>query len=366
MTDKLQEIKLRRLTNQYLIQKADKLTVLRDLCGVQAQFFSNAVHSLRIRCRDFDEDTVGVDTVKNWTLRGTVHVFAKDDLPLFLHCRNGADYRSEIWPGYCVRETNGTQSTWVGPPDDDTKRWMLTPDRQAFLARTVLDAVAATPKTRDELKELCFKAGMTATEAEVFFHPWGGGIRDLCKRGFMNHIVSEKKAYAPAPWFSPIPEDLARLTIARRYFTHIAPASIRDAAHFLGTTQTEVKAWMDELPLTSTTAEGKTYYWIENGKTYTDKTIPPCILLAGFDQLMLGYHSEQNPFLPTEHRRAIFNTAGIVNPAILLHGRVVGKWQKKKSRLTFSLFESVSEADRALVTDEAQRLWQDIHTVEWN
>ena len=51
----IEEIKIRQLTNQYLIQKSDKETVVRDLCGVQAQFLSNAIHSLKIRCYDFDE-----------------------------------------------------------------------------------------------------------------------------------------------------------------------------------------------------------------------------------------------------------------------------------------------------------------------
>ncbi len=205
MNDLLQEIKLRQLTNQYLIKKADRLTVLRDLCGVQAQFYANAVHALRIRCDDFDERTVGQGAVKNWTLRGTVHVFAEEDLPLFMHCRNGADYRSETWPGYCLCEKNGVQSTWVGAPDDETKTWMLTPDRQAFFARLVLNAVASAPKTRDELKEICFGEGMTETESDAFFHPWGGGIRDLCDRGFLNYIVSEKKPTPPLPGFPPSP-----------------------------------------------------------------------------------------------------------------------------------------------------------------
>lgn len=34
----LEELKIRQLTNQYLLAPADKLTVMRDLCGVQAQF----------------------------------------------------------------------------------------------------------------------------------------------------------------------------------------------------------------------------------------------------------------------------------------------------------------------------------------
>ena len=51
----LEEIKIRQLTNQHLITPSDKMTVVRDLCGIQAQFMVNALHSLKIRCKDYEE-----------------------------------------------------------------------------------------------------------------------------------------------------------------------------------------------------------------------------------------------------------------------------------------------------------------------
>jgi len=151
--DRIQELKIRQLTNQYLVQPADKKTVIRDLCGVQAQFLVNAMHSLKIRCNDFDENTVADGLVKNWTVRGTVHVFAESDLPLFIRCNNGEAYRKNEWG--------------------------------------------------------------------------------------------------------------------------------------------EVKNWLNQLPVESIDCEGKTYYYIPNGKSY-DKEIPACIFLAGFDQLMLGYQKKES------------------------------------------------------------------------
>ena len=66
--DRIQELKIHQLTNQHLIQPADKMTVIRDLCGVQAQFMVNAMHSLKIRCNDFKENTAADGLVKNWTV----------------------------------------------------------------------------------------------------------------------------------------------------------------------------------------------------------------------------------------------------------------------------------------------------------
>ncbi len=61
----VEELKIRQLTNQNFITPTDKMTVIHDLCGVQAQFMVNAMHYLKIRCSDYDEDTVKNGLVKN-------------------------------------------------------------------------------------------------------------------------------------------------------------------------------------------------------------------------------------------------------------------------------------------------------------
>ena len=75
----LEEIKLRRLAGQHLLVPADTQTVVKDLCGVQAQFLGHALHGLSIRCTEVNADGL----VKSWTNRGTMHLFSVDDLPLF-------------------------------------------------------------------------------------------------------------------------------------------------------------------------------------------------------------------------------------------------------------------------------------------
>ena len=77
-----EEIRCRRLAGQHLLAPAPARTVVRDLCGVQAQFLQSALHALRIR----SGGACGPEgLVKSWTIRGTLHVFALEDLPVFLH-----------------------------------------------------------------------------------------------------------------------------------------------------------------------------------------------------------------------------------------------------------------------------------------
>ena len=93
--------------------------------------------------------------------------------------------------------------------------------------------------------------------------------------------------------------------------------------------------------------------------------IPKCLFLAGFDQLMLGYEKKESLFLAPENIRGIFNLAGIVMPALLLDGNVVGRYKKKDRKLTITLFENLNKKDRDAVLEKAGTLWDDIAKIEW-
>ena len=113
----LDEIKLRRLTGQHLLAPADTQTVVKDLCGVQAQFLSHARHGLSIRC-----DKVSTDgLIKSWTNRGTMHLFSVDDLPLFLH---------------------EGRTHFLRPVDTLESDAFISADRKSYFTDLIIDAVS--------------------------------------------------------------------------------------------------------------------------------------------------------------------------------------------------------------------------------
>ena len=63
-----------------------------------------------------------------------------------------------------------------------------------------------------------------------------------------------------------------------------------------------------QMSVQSAVCEGRAYYWL--GEADLASNLPEARLLAGFDPLMLGYRKEDNPFLPPEHLRGIFNLVG--------------------------------------------------------
>ena len=331
----LDEMKIRRLAGQHLLVHADTQTVVKDLCGLQAQFLGLALHGLSIRTDNVNTDGL----VKSWTNRGTMHLFSIDDLPLFLH---------------------EGRTHFLRPVDTLESDAYISADRKAYFADLIVDAVAQGTDERDALKVVCEQAGMTESESQSLFDPWGGLIRALCETRRLCHKVQEKKAFQLCPEFEPLEEETARLELARRYFTHFGPATIKDAAYFFGTTQTQVKAWLQKLPVSETKLDNKAYFYIDNG--VPSGGLPECLFLAGFDQLMLGYEKTESLFLPKEHMRDIFNLAGIVRPALLIDGNVAGWWNMKNRKLTLTMFGNY-DADR--IIESANRHWTDIKKIEF-
>jgi hypothetical protein len=346
-TNELKQIQLYR---QHLTNKTDKISVARDLNGLQCQFMVNAFHSLKIRCREaITTGNFGDGLVKSWTIRGTVHVFAEEDLSLFKHKGENSDYLSDCWNGYVHHIT---------------RDWTLTPERQKYFADFIVKKVAEGVCSREDLKQACLDNGMTKSEHDSMFDQWGGGLRELCERGFLCYKVQEKKEFSICPPFQPMETSKAILEQARRYFTNFAPATIKDTAYYFGWTQTLAKDIMSKLTLEQIKINIKTYFYSGDiEKNYPD--IPRCILLAGFDQLMLGYNKKESIYLPQEYLRGIFNLAGIVMPAILLDGNVAGRWRNKNSKMIFELFKDANNSEKKSMIYVMEQYFSDIKKVEF-
>ncbi len=346
----IQDLKQVQLFRQHITNRSDKISVLRDLNGVQCQFMVNAFHALKIRClEDITTDNYGSDIVKNWSVRGTVHIFAKEDLPVFLHSGTGDKYLDSEWRGYVHHLS---------------RDWTLTPERQKYYAQFIVKKVSDGVITREDLKAACLDEGMKKIELDSMFDQWGGGMRELCGRGFLNYKVQEKKAYEICPPFTPMDENEAIIEQARRYFEHYAPSTIRDAAYYFGWTQTQTKQIMQKLPLLNIEINGKQFFYLNELKPdYPD--IPKCVFLAGFDQLMLGYQKQDSIYLSKDYIRGIFNLAGIVMPPIMLNGNIVGRWRKKNKKITFEMFTDIRSVNKKLIQNEAERLYSDINRIDW-
>ena len=332
--------KARILAGQHLTMQAGCREVCRDLIGIQAQLASAAAHALRIRTAAQPlEGGFG----KSWTLRGTMHLFALEDLPLLLHKGRKRALR---------------------PVDEMVEDEYITLERKQLFASAILEAVGKGVENRDALRAYCAERGMTDREAQSVFNSWGGTIRCLAEEGKLCYRPCQEKAFQLCPPFEPMETGEAELEMARRYFTNYGPATLKDAAYFFGCAQKRARAWLDALPVKAECIEGRECFWIDNGQTRWPD-IPDCLLLAGFDQLMLGYEKRESPFLPEEYLRGVFSLAGMVSPAILLHGSVAGRWKKTGGRVELTAFRTLGSAGQKKVLDAVEHMFDDVRSVVW-
>lgn len=329
--DKQQRIR-QILYRQHLTAPADPKTVLQDLNGVQAQFLGNARHGLQIRCSvPLPEDSWGDGLVKSWSVRGTMHLFAEEDLPLFLH---------------------KDRSHFLRPVDRMKADKFIPLERKRYFAAFLVKCIGGGIEEREALKAACMAEGLTEEEAKSVFDPWGGTIRYLCESGQIAYKVQQKKAYRLCPAFAPMEREEALLEMAGRYFRHFGPATVKDAAYYFGFSQSAVKELMKKLPLREQVIDGVPCYELEDGQDdFPD--IPDCIFLSGFDQLMLGYDKRQSPFLRPVFVSGIFSRAGIVMPGVLFRGEVAGRWKMDGGKLLITLFAPLPASNREIIADAA-------------
>ena len=291
-----------RMANHGLTCPMPGRKVVRNLCGIQSQFAGQARHALMIRASD-GLDALD-DCVRTWTMRGTMHMILKEDVPLYLYTG---------------------RKRMLRPCDTMEGDETMSAARKEELAEIIADAVRKGEGERENLRMLCREKGMTAEEENDAFDGWGGLLRAMAEAGRIAYTVETGKRFTALPEQEAMDGERAKEEILRRYFGGYNPATVRDAAYFTGWGMREVRAVMDRLELKSVKCGNETYYATEIADA---ADIPACVFLAGFDPMMLGYEKKTSLHLPEEYLRGIFGKAGIVAPAVLLNGRVAGKWRR--------------------------------------
>ena len=81
---------------------------------------------------------------------------------------------------------------------------------------------------------------------------------------------------------------------------------------------------------------------------------------------MLGYEKRANPFLPEDALRSVFTLSGIVRPAILLDGKIVGIWKRRGKAVELTGLLPLQPLQRSRIEHEADRLWNgSFHKLVW-
>ncbi len=309
------------LKGLYLLNKADTRTVASDLMGLQAQFANYPKVSLQIRASDYRADDPCRGLVKIWSHRGTMHLVPEDELGLHL----------------AALDT-------VGPFQEGY--WGMTKADAEYWAPFLLDQIGQGNHTRDGLKAACLRAGMGEALQQRVFYGWGGLIREMVTRGQIVCGTGTQKEYFIPKSVEWMDRDQARRVFLHRYFAHYGPATVSDCRYFFGNwKKKDMDPLLKELLPTLNCMEigSKRYYSAREPVTEGD--MPPCVLVPGFDQLVLGYR-DRDRMIDARFLRELTNMAGIVFPSVLIRGRIRARWKLAGKQVIVTSF------DRRLKKDE--------------
>lgn len=294
-----EEILRRRLHGLYLSRQCDDLEGLaHELMGLHCWFHRNVVFSALIRGADITGWKTSL--TKTW-VHHALHGVAYEDLPdlLTVHPRN--------------------------EPLSDFEREVL---------RYMEDGVYS----RAEFRRL-FADRHDAEFIARAFSPWGGVFVGLAQRGlvaFRDMTSRDFDLISAEPTRS---KDEVLPELLRRYFSVYGPATLADAAWFLGLWKDDAKK-LYTLPLDDLNRfehNKRIYYYFDRTDSMAD--IPEVTLLSGFDPFIVSY-IDRSAVMPPEYKSRVVMKSGICLPTFAVNGRIAGIWNIKKNEPTLEFFDS--------------------------
>lgn len=85
-----------------------------------------------------------------------------------------------------------------------------------------------------------------------------------------------------------------------------------------------------------------TYYY--SNKLEHDFKFPDCILVPGFDSLILGYR-DRSRMMDEKNYRKVTNVSGIICPTIIVRKKIRAGWKYSNNLVEITPFEKLSASD---------------------
>jgi hypothetical protein len=339
--------------------------VARTLVGVQAQVTSAAALAIALRSdagsgngaagnRAATEQTAIAlrerRLVRSWAMRGTLHLFAADDVPTIA----AALGKKEHW----------RRPAWL--------RWFGVDEREL---ETLIDTVGeilddGRPRTRAELAdEIGSRLGPKA--GKLLLGSWGSALKVASDRHYLVQSAEDEagvRFVRASRWIDAWREEdeaEALATLIERYLAAYGPATAHEIRRWWGVANlSEVRPAIARLAnrLTEVDVDGvRALVRTEDLEPIvsTPATTGDVVLVGGFDPFIVGA-GLRDQLLPAAHIKRVSRTAGWISPVVLIDGRAAGVWDSKRTgdRLTITIdaFGNVGAAARRAIGRAAERV----------
>lgn len=328
------------------VRPTDPVEAVRRVGALQAQ--DPRALRLAIRARTTGVDALAVQRalaepgrlVVTWLMRGTLHAVPAGDVRWLLALLRPA------------RSSGRTRRLALGLDD--------------HLLDTALpiavELLAAGPLTRGELADRLRAAGVPLGPGQAPAHLLGVAAREglVCRgpdRDGEPTYVRLPDWVAGAEPVEPVERDDALARLARRYLAGHGPAGAADLAAWSGLPLRDARTGLGSLAAAGEVEDvrigGAPAYRLPGEPSPEDRTVR---LVPAFDEYLLGYRGRALA-LDAAYARRIQAGGGIVHPAVLLGGRIIGTWRQRRAegRLTVAVepFRRLPRGTRAALATEA-------------
>ncbi|MEU7656191.1 winged helix DNA-binding domain-containing protein [Micromonospora taraxaci] len=329
--------------------------VVSAMCGAHAQIASAAELSIGLRVpgatRALVRRALWTDRalVKTRGPRGTVHLFAAADLPM--------------WIGAL---------TALPAPSWERSVTLLTPRQTEQVLAAIADAVAEADLTTAELtEEIVARTGPWAGDLvmEAFQDKWprwvaamtaatrGGVVCFGPNRGRATTYTS------PTRWlpdFAPMPGPAALAALVRSYLYAYGPATPAQFARWLAVPPGWATSLFGSLDLTEVTVEGTRAWVAADDTVFPDDGPSGLRLLPYFDAYAVGCHPRERLFPGAAAERALNGGQAGNYPVLLVDGVVAGVWHQRRSgrsiHVTVEPLRPLDAGQRRELDEEVERL----------
>ncbi len=289
--------------------------VVAWLGAIQAQDYAGAKWSIGLRLpgsTDAEVEQAMEDRaiIRTWAMRGTLHFVAAAD----------------------VRWMLGLLAPRIIA--NNARRYMQLGLDEPTLARSnevLVDALQGGGKqlTRKELMSILRQKGISTEGQRAPYMLQRASLDSHICQGVMHRNDPTYMLLDGAiPKCRSMERDEALAELAKRYFTSRGPATLQDYVWWSGLTAADSKAGLEaiESQLIRETIDGKTY-WRSGSLPAGRESSPTVYLLPGFDEYLLSYR-DRSASLDVERIKKLTPTNGMLNPTIVIGGRVVGIWKR--------------------------------------
>ena len=345
---------------------ANPEAVARELVGVQAQVTSSAALAIALRSKAVRGKAPSVDAtneallerrlVRAWAMRGTLHLFAADDVPVVAAALQGKErWRRPAW------------LRWFGVTEPEMERLIDT-------IGEVLDD--DRPRTRAELaEEIGGRLGPRANE--LLRGSWGSALKVASDRHYLVQSAEDEAGVRfirarrwIREWRDEEPSG-ALATLVDRYLAAYGPATVPELSRWWGVAEQVVMR-----SVLASLADGVVEVDVGGMRAWARRTDLDQIastgpsrgdvhLVGGFDPFIVGA-GLRDQLIPPRHLKRVSRTAGWISPVVLVDGMAAGVWDSKQTgnqlAVTVEMFRPADARVKAGIATAADRVAEALGT----